>query len=60
MDDLTAWDQEVCRYADVSRIESNELSIRRTLARIDRALDVGNRRMFMELAGLLRDYKAKR
>lgn len=38
---------------------STEIAIGRTRARIDRALDVRNRREFMRLCALLRGYKAR-
>jgi hypothetical protein len=38
---------------------NRDLSIRRVRERIDRALDCGNRRQFIELCRLLRDYQAQ-
>jgi uncharacterized protein YpiB (UPF0302 family) len=58
--DLTAWDEDLNKTHGIRQAISLELSIKRTLARIDRALDAGNKRMFMELCQLLRQYKRQR
>lgn len=64
MDDqpLTHQQQEALNAVTASKAmlaASVELSIRRTLARIDRALDVGNKTQFNELTVLLREFKAR-
>lgn len=58
--DLTAWDRELDRSDGVRHALGLDLSIRRTLQRIDRALDVGNKREFILLCQMLRQYKAHR
>lgn len=53
--------QDVTReLAQDSLRASLDLSIRRVLARIDRALDCRNQREFMHLTGLYRTYKHQR
>lgn len=58
--DLAAWDEELANNHGVRQALGLELNISRTLQRIDRALDVRNKRMFMQLCQLLRQYKAHR
>lgn len=64
MDDqpLTHQQQDALNAVAASKVmlaASVDLSIRRALARIDRALDVGNREQFHKLAGELAEYKAQ-
>lgn len=60
MDGLTPLEDVEQEFAEHQRRIDLDLSIRRTLQRIDRALDCGNRREFMHLTDLLRSYKRKR
>lgn len=57
MDGLTPLEDIEAEFAAEERKVNRDLSIRRLRARIDRALDVGNRAQFVELCGLLRDYQ---
>lgn len=58
--DLAEWERELDRNHGIRQAIGLELSIRRTLQRIDRALDVGNQREFLQLCQMLRQYKAQR
>lgn len=60
MDGLTPLEDVEREFAEHDRRVNLNLSIRRTLQRIDRALECGNREMFTYLCGLLREYKAQR
>lgn len=60
MDGLTPLEDIEAEFAAEERKVNRDLSIRRLRARIDRALDVGNRRQFIELCRLLRDYQGSR
>jgi len=63
MDDLTAWDHELAGAQTAAETDHRkvnlDLAIRRVRQRIDRALDVGNQRQFVELTRLLREYQAQ-
>jgi hypothetical protein len=60
MDDTEARELDLMRRVELLARDGQgrDLAVKRTLQLIDRALDVGNRRRFVELCGLLRDCKA--
>jgi hypothetical protein len=59
MDGLTPLEDIEAEFAAEERKVNLDLSIRRLRERIDRALDCGNRRQFIEPCRLLRDYQAR-
>lgn len=60
MDGLTPLEDIEAELASEDRKVNRDLSIRRVRERIDRALDCGNRRQFIELCRLLRTYQGSR
>lgn len=60
MDGLTPLEDVARELAADARKANLDLSVRRTLERIDRALDCRNLREFMHLTDLLRHYKRQR
>lgn len=60
MADLTPLEDVAAELEAETRKANTELSIRRVLARIDRALDCRNQREFMHLTELYRTYKRQR
>jgi hypothetical protein len=59
LDDFYARHRGAPPAASQYRIVDHDLSMRRVRERIDRALDCGNHRQFIELCRLLRDYQAQ-
>jgi hypothetical protein len=60
MDGLTPLEDVERELADMDRKANADLSLRRTMQRIDRALDCRNQREFLHLSELYRHYKRQR
>ena len=60
MDDPPSLEELEAVFAGEERKVNLDLAIRRVRARIDRALETRNKRQFIELCRLLRDYQARR